>query len=173
MNWQSGFSSNLRINSIWKDLLGFITWTIWKERNRIIFQNEHRDINHSLNTITQNVRQLILVKCREEPDNQASVRDLCILKAFKLDVGRSMVKTNCQKRSTTASIGWKHAPSGFLKLNFDGASRGNLGLAGIEGIIRDCAGETPHIYNRGLGEGTNNEMEFTSMEQGIRILKNA
>jgi len=44
MNWQSEYSNNLRINSIWKVLPGFITWTIWKETNRIIFQNEHRNI---------------------------------------------------------------------------------------------------------------------------------
>ena len=143
---------------------GFITWTIWKERNRRVFLSEYRDITHSLETITQNVRQLVLVKCKADHDNKVSVQDLQILKAFNLDNGMSMVTTNCQQElSTTLSI-WKRPPSGFLKLNLDGVSRGNPGLASIGGIIRSSAGEIQHIYSKALGEGTNNEMEFTSME---------
>jgi len=43
-------------------------------------------------------------------------------------------------------------------------------LASIRGILRNSEGEIQYIYNRALGEGTNNEMEFTAMEQGLRIL---
>lgn len=57
-------------------------------------------------------------------------------------------------------------------MNFDGASRGNPGIAGIRGVIRNHEGEILHIYCRALGEGTNNEMEFAALEQGLRILKN-
>lgn len=151
--------------------MGFITWTIWKERNRRIFENEYRDIEHLLDTITQNIRELILVKCRAKTDNQASARDLHILKTFKLDNGRSMGTTNCHQNPSTASMGWKRPPAGFLKLNFDGASRGNPGLASIGGIIRNYAGEILHIYSKALGEGTNNKMEFVAMEQGLGILR--
>lgn len=171
MNWRSIYSSNSRINSIWRTLPGFITWTIWKEQNRRIFLTEHRDINHSLETITQNVRQLILVRCKADKDNQVSARDLRILKAFKLDDGRSMVTTNCQQKPNTTSTFWKRPPAGFLKLNFDGASRGNPDPVGIGGIIWNSAGEIQHIYSRALGEGINNEMEFAAMEQGLRILR--
>lgn len=62
-------------------------------------------------------------------------------------------------------------PTRFLKLNFDGASRGNPGSAGIGGFLRDRKGGIQHIYSRALGEGTNNEMEFAAFEQGLRILK--
>ena len=93
MNWPSEYSNNLRINSIWKVLPGFITWTIWKERNRRIFQNEHRNIEHSQITLTQNIRQLILVKCRVDPDNQASAEDQRILNAFNLINEQNMGST--------------------------------------------------------------------------------
>jgi len=75
MNWPSKYSNNSKINSIWKVMPGFITWTIWKERNRRIFQNEHRNTEHSQITLTQNIHQLILVKCKADPDNQASAED--------------------------------------------------------------------------------------------------
>jgi len=45
-------------------------------------------------------------------------------------------------------------------------------MVGIGGIIRNSEGEIMHIYSRALGEGTNNEMEFEAMEQGLRILRN-
>lgn len=67
-------------------------------------------------------------------------------------------------------LGWSHPPIGFLKLNFDGASRGKPGLAGIGGIIRNHEGKILHIYNKALGKGTNNEMEFVATERGLRIL---
>jgi len=41
--WPGDFSNNHRVNNIWKIIPGFITWTIWKERNRRIFQNEQRN----------------------------------------------------------------------------------------------------------------------------------
>lgn len=151
---------------------GFITWTIWKERNKRVFLNEIRDIIHALEIITQNVRQLFLVKNKADQDNKVSNRDLQILKAFNLDNRMSVATMNRQQEmSITLSI-WKRPPSGFLKLNFDGASRGNPGMAGIGGIIRNNAREIQHIYNRALGEETNNEMEFAAMEHGLIILRN-
>eukprot|EP00253_Pinus_taeda_P028496 PITA_28496 len=45
--WQGDFSNNLRVNNIWRIIPGFITWTIWKEWNRHIFQNEQRNLEFS------------------------------------------------------------------------------------------------------------------------------
>lgn len=72
---------------------------------------------------------------------------------------------------STLANGWNCPLEGGLKLNFDGASRGNPSLAGIGGVIRNQAGEILHIYCKGLGEITNNEMEFAVLEHGLRILK--
>lgn len=66
--------------------------------------------------------------------------------------------------------GWTRPPVRFLKLNFDGASKGNPGSVGIGGIIRDHSGKILHIYSKALGEATNNEMEFAAMEKGLKIL---
>lgn len=171
-NWRGNFSSNKRVNIIWKIVPGLITWIIWKERNMRVFLNETRDINHSIEIIIQNIRQLVHVKSKVDQDNKASNWDLQILKSFNLDNGTCVATVNRQREiSTTLSI-WKHPPLGFLKLNFYGASGGNPGMAGIGGIIRNSEGKIWHIYNRALGEGTNNEMEFAAMEQGLRILRN-
>jgi len=63
-----------------------------------------------------------------------------------------MGTTECQQKPSTVPIGWSRPPEGFLKLNFDGASRGNPSLAGIGGIIWNHEGKILHIYSKALGE---------------------
>jgi len=60
-------------------------------------------------------------------------------------------------------------PPGFLKLNFDGASRGNLGLAGFGAVLRNHLGKIIHILAGFLGETTNNVVELTSLIRGLQI----
>eukprot|EP00253_Pinus_taeda_P006425 PITA_06425 len=51
LNWRTYFSGTQRVNSIWKSAPGFLLWSIWKERNRRIFEDEHRNINFSKDSI--------------------------------------------------------------------------------------------------------------------------
>eukprot|EP00253_Pinus_taeda_P002977 PITA_02977 len=152
LHWPSDYSNNLKINNIWKVLPGFLTWTIWKERNKRIFQNDQRNLEFSQLTLTENVHQLILEKCSAVPDSQLSARDQYILQIFKLDNGHNISTASSQQEPRTGPFGWHRPPVGFLKLNFDGASRGNPGLVGIGGVIRNHKGEIPYIYSRALGE---------------------
>lgn len=46
---------------------------------------------------------------------------------------------------------------GFIKLSFDGASKGNLRQAGVGGIFRDHPGTTRFIYDDSYGFSSNNE----------------
>ena len=48
----------------------------------------------------------------------------------------------------------------FVKLNFDGASKGNPGEAGFGGIFRDSNNQVRWIFADWGGEMTNNEAEF-------------
>ena len=47
---------------------------------------------------------------------------------------------------------WLPPPTGFLKINTDGSSRGNLGSARIGGIGRDSSGSVVFIFlaNKGV-----------------------
>ena len=50
-------------------------------------------------------------------------------------------------------------PTGFLKINTDGSSRGNPGSAGIGGIGRDSSGLVVFIFLANKGVQTINKME--------------
>ncbi|KAL0328088.1 UNVERIFIED_CONTAM: putative ribonuclease H protein [Sesamum calycinum] len=63
-----------------------------------------------------------------------------------------------------------HAPSPFwFKLNTDGSSLGNTGLAGAAGIIRDSAGHVHLAYQFALGTGTNVLAELTAVWWGMEL----
>ncbi|KAK4411851.1 putative ribonuclease H protein [Sesamum angolense] len=60
------------------------------------------------------------------------------------------------------------SPSGF-KLNTDGSSLGNPGLAGAAGIIRDSAGHVHLAYQFALGTGTSVLAELTAVWRGMEL----
>ena len=60
-------------------------------------------------------------------------------------------------------------PAGILKLNFHGASKGNLGEAGYGGIFRDHRGHPMLIYYGSIGWDTNNSAELEGLWQGMQL----
>jgi ribonuclease HI len=66
---------------------------------------------------------------------------------------------------------WKPPPKGSLKLNFDGALKGNPGQTGMGGVIGDDQGKIRRLYTGSLGNSTNNVVEFRSLEIGLEILR--
>eukprot|EP00253_Pinus_taeda_P026308 PITA_26308 len=153
------FSSCLWANSIWK----------WLEN---IMQQYHKNRNFEFSQITlsANIRELISTKCTGRSAENPSPRDQRILASFKLDTVDSASTASSHLSPPKDSPGWHKPPASFLKINFDGASRGNPGPAGIGGVVRNHGGEILYIYSQALGEATNNEMEFAAMEKGLRIL---
>ena len=65
---------------------------------------------------------------------------------------------------------WKPATSIWLKLNFDGAAREGIGVAG--GVLCDANGEALLVYVRRVGEGSNNKAEATTLLWGLQLITN-
>ena len=64
---------------------------------------------------------------------------------------------------------WSPPPSSFIKLNFDGASKGNPGHAGGGGVFWNSQGEIIQLYTINLGHSTNNAAELSAMVNGLNI----
>ena len=58
---------------------------------------------------------------------------------------------------------WTPPKEGFIKLNFDGASKGNPGPAGYGVVLRNSGGEILDMEAGFLGETTNNVAELTGL----------
>ena len=64
---------------------------------------------------------------------------------------------------------WFPPPIGFLKLNFDGASKGNPGPAGFGGVLKNNTVEIIHLYYGTIGHDSNNATELSGLLHGLRI----
>ncbi|KAL0295252.1 UNVERIFIED_CONTAM: putative ribonuclease H protein [Sesamum angustifolium] len=79
---------------------------------------------------------------------------------------RNAAKYRGQVPRAPSIVRW-HAPSpSWFKLNTDGSSLGNPGLAGAAGIIRDSAGHDHLAYQFALGTGTSVLTELTAVSRG-------
>lgn len=58
---------------------------------------------------------------------------------------------------------------GYLKLNFDGASRGNPGFSGTRVVIRDHKGLLVSTISIKLPKGTNNVVEAQALLHGLQL----
>jgi len=58
-----------------------------------------------------------------------------------------------------------------MKCNIDRASKGNPGIAGYGGLIRDEKGFIQIIFHSHLGRATNNMAELMAMEHCLEILR--
>jgi hypothetical protein len=82
---------------------------------------------------------------------------------------------SCYNQATRAQIPpwirsrdkWRPPLEGFLKLNFDGASKGNPGPSRDGGVFHNSKGEIQDLYATILGHNLNNGIELARL---LRVL---
>lgn len=62
------------------------------------------------------------------------------------------------------NVKWSMSPPGWKKLNFDGTSRGNLGLSGFGAVVRDEEGSFIGAICGSSGIVSNNVEKITRLE---------
>jgi hypothetical protein len=99
---------------------------------------------------------------------KCSQREEVILHNWHLslaDTPTSVVVTNHLNRPTT----WSSPAIGFIKINFDVTSKGNLGPMGFETLLKNSNGEIIHLTIGVLGSNTNNEAKLWTLLTGIKV----
>uniref|UniRef100_A0A2N9H9G6 RNase H type-1 domain-containing protein n=1 Tax=Fagus sylvatica TaxID=28930 RepID=A0A2N9H9G6_FAGSY len=66
-------------------------------------------------------------------------------------------------------IKWASPSLGWFKLNTDGSSLGNLGLAGGGGVIRDHVGDWVGGFSRAIGVTTSVQAELRALKDGLNL----
>ncbi|KAL0307390.1 UNVERIFIED_CONTAM: putative ribonuclease H protein [Sesamum calycinum] len=64
---------------------------------------------------------------------------------------------------------WRAPSPSWFKINTEGSSFGNPGLAGVAGIIRDSVGHVHLAYQVALGTGTSVLAELTAVWRGLEL----
>ncbi|XP_059068266.1 uncharacterized protein LOC131858830 [Cryptomeria japonica] len=72
------------------------------------------------------------------------------------------------ERRKRKDVVWQGPPPGWLKLNFDGASKGNPGRGGLGAIVRDEFGNILKAFSGSGGFVTNNVAEISALEVGLK-----
>ena len=156
--WNLGVGS-CRGRIMWRSLFVATLWMIWKERNNRCFQDK------STNQVLLTDKIKYLVASRVSP--LAPFRD------FMMDmIQRNWKEVSCSSPAiVSANHKWTPRPTNSLKLNFDGSARGNLGLAGVGGIIRNDMGHPILSFLGPAGFNSANVTEFPATKASLREAK--
>ena len=92
-----------------------------------------------------------------------------ILKA--LDAPNVLAQNQVRSNKSVALIQWKAPLDDWVKLNIDGASRGNPGPAGCGGVVRDSAGTWLASFSAKLGVCTSVKAELMALVHGLKVVQ--
>jgi hypothetical protein len=123
-----------------------IIWAIWKERNRRIFRNESLPEGKLKDAIISQIRETMQSRNCKKEKAQLTDQDSRILDFFHLKDGCNNTPVGREPQLQIGDRNWTPPPLGFLKLNFDRAAKGNPGVAGTGGVIRDSGGNIIWLY---------------------------
>ena len=153
--------------------LYIILWEIWKERNKRIFHDQDMTVCEITNKIKACIVETLNSHLRKIPKEEGSFSewDGLMKKSWKNLINPPLMykKKNKEVRD---KYRWIPPSSGWTKLNFDGASRGNPGTARIGCIINNDSENWITKRAKSIGSTTNNLVELEALQEGLQICLN-
>jgi hypothetical protein len=169
-NKNESYSENEEVNLCWTLILGMIIWTIWKERNQRIFKNESLPEGKINEKIISMTRETVQSSNYQNGKVQLAGRDSRVLEYFHLKDKCNRTQIGRPPQLQLGERNWNPPPTGSLKLNFNGVTKGNPGMTRMGGVIRDSGGNIIWLYVGSMGKSTKNTVEFRALEIGLEIL---
>jgi hypothetical protein len=114
------------------------------------------------------IREMIKRRHWKRKDLKCSPGEQAILHNWHLSLADNPTSTADISRLNSPTT-WTPPPIGFIKNNFDGASKGNSGPASFRAVLRNSNGEIIHLTTGFLGSNTNNVAELWSLLRGIKV----
>jgi ribonuclease HI len=127
-------------NMPWQTIFSFGIWNLWLRRNNFVFNPDVPFVDPIANTISFASEFYYLT------GNYSKVK----------------LKSPIPVKWTLPSLGW-------FKLNTDGSSLGNPGLAGGGGVIRNHLGEWLGGFSRSIGFTTSVQAELRALKDGLLL----
>jgi hypothetical protein len=87
--------------------------------------------------IEKNIRKTVLTEPWTEQDWNSSPLEAIILDFLGLLQNLQLTSSKTSPPHLSSPLIWSPPPAGFIKLNFNGASKGNPGLERLGGVFRD------------------------------------
>lgn len=135
-------------------------WDIWKERNQRIFKDNKRPVRVVIDSILGEVGSWLMV--------DKNFKDLS-LNSFMMD-WVTIISSSPHNDGAIVKR-WEPPLEGQLKLNFNGSSFRNPGLAGYGCIARDTKGNVVFAMCRPFGSCGSMEAKMYALQKGLCTLK--
>ena len=170
--WGENPFSNPILNRLWCTFPAFLVWCVWKERNRRVFELKNKSIHDLWARICSLMKESLKLQAWTNQDLNAPPPERIILQNW----GITSVPTSIQPHrsgmlETPSPEVWSPPFNGFIKLNFDGASKGNPGQAGYGGVFRTTTGQAIGVFHGFIGQDTNNAAELEGLLHGLHLAR--
>ncbi|KAI3472963.1 hypothetical protein Pfo_029210 [Paulownia fortunei] len=138
-----------------------ILWCLWTERN----DAKHRNKGFKFQRVIWKVylHLFCLSKCRRF-DRTSWRGDIPV--ALHLNIHFPPVRSK-----KMVKVNWRTPKHGWLKLNTDGAAKGNTGHAGAGGVIRDHFGNAILAFHEYIGKENSLFAEVHALLKGLELAK--
>ncbi|KAG6702808.1 hypothetical protein I3842_07G054300 [Carya illinoinensis] len=156
--WFRRASKSSQVRIIFGILPSIISWKLWERRCKARYEEKANTVESVWHAIKLWLRRVVDQVMKV---SSVSTRDIDILNRLDIPVLNP-------KPKRVRVVRWTRPRQGWVKLNIDGSSLGNLGHSGAGGVIRDDNGRLIVAYSVSLGHGTNNFAEFQSLLEGVR-----
>ncbi|XP_058080640.1 uncharacterized protein LOC131228795 [Magnolia sinica] len=136
----------------------FILWELWRARNSSKFDNS----NPSLVSIilrTAGWVNWIVRTWNLRARNLGISRDFSSLE----------ISAHLRVFHATQVVHWKRPSPGWVKLNVDGSSRGNPGMAGSGGVYKGENGDLRFAFSASYGMASNTWAELRAVHDGLTL----
>jgi hypothetical protein len=168
-------SRNPLFKALFKALPKFICWKIWLARNRIIFSNLRSPPDLVAKKVVGLLAEVFLSKFKAFPFTPTSTIESDWINSFFLPPSPTSLlpppsRSTWQLHEDTDYLCWCNKQQNHI-LYFDGASKGNPGVAGAGGVIICPRGNQVLSFHWNLGIATNNQAEAYALYQGLHLAK--
>lgn len=150
-------SKNSDVQFLWKITLPHLWWGIWKERNNRIFRN--REVPGWV--LGQNIIRAFKENFRSQRNTDQT---------FPIDNPKLSDNPKLQNDNPRLTIMWNSPSNGWIKGNFDGATKGNPRRAGCGGVLRDHMGNVIDAIAIPIGRTNSHIAEATAALYTMRIV---
>ena len=147
-SFNENFENRLKINCLstvrhntsipWSSLFLFAVWCLWKNRNKVVFENTIPNPRLDKDCIGQAREYFLCVSNSRQVSSKIAI-----------------------------PVRWTKPLDGWHKLNMDGALCGNPGKAVGGGVIKDCHGGWVKGFSRSIGHATSVMAEWWALRDGL------
>ena len=143
---KTNIHTNITVNNIpWYILFPFILWSFWLSCNSLVFSNKYITLSQLCKTRIHHATEFFYLSMHPKLQHPTTI---------------------------TAFDGWKPTPFPFLTLNTDGSIKGNMGHAGVGGIIRDHWGKWIGGFSFNIGITYSIMAELWAIREGLKFAWN-